>query len=59
MSNEEDPKKIGPSDGPKPREKEKGTGEGAETALRALIRKRKQVETPDDPGNLPPAAAMP
>ena len=36
-----------------PRDNSMGSGEGASTALEALIRKRKQAETPD--GSDPPA----
>jgi hypothetical protein len=38
-----------PSDVPVPPDKARRSGEGAATALQALIRKRKQVEGHDDP----------
>jgi hypothetical protein len=37
-------------------QKEKTSGEGADTAMRALIRKRRQVEGPDEP---PPGGGDP
>jgi hypothetical protein len=45
----DDLKPVPPSDVPVPPEKAKRSGEGAATALQALIRKRKQVESHDDP----------
>ena len=43
---------------PEPPAKENGSGEGADTAMRALIRKRRQVEGPDEaaPANGDPEA---
>ena len=51
--NTDGPKKpVSPAPAPAPGETTIGTGEGSGTALEALIRKRKQAETPDIP---PPA----
>ena len=46
-----------PAPAPAPGESSIGSGEGASTALEALIRKRKLAETPDgiDPPPQPPA----
>jgi hypothetical protein len=44
-----DPKPVQPADGAVPAEKGQRSGEGAATALQALIRKRKQVEGHEDP----------
>lgn len=46
----EDEKKIPPEGVPPGQQtSERGTGEGAGTALEALIRKRRQVELPEEP----------
>lgn len=56
MTND-DPKPIVPADGAPPADKGRRSGEGAATALEALINKRKQVESHEDPG--PPAPNLP
>lgn len=48
--NGDEMKPAPPADAPVPPEKARRSGEGAATALQALIRKRKQVENHDDPG---------
>jgi hypothetical protein len=48
-------KPASPAPTPAPGENTIGSGEGASTALDALIRKRKQVETPDNDPPAPPA----
>jgi hypothetical protein len=50
----EDAKKTPPSPPPAQHKGERGTGEGAGTALEALIRKRKQAELPDPADRVPP-----
>jgi hypothetical protein len=42
-----------------PNGKEAGTGEGSDTALRALIRKRRMAQTPDEPTPPPPPPKQP
>ena len=57
MKNGEDARKPAPppaAPGPPPGDNSAGSGEGAQTALEALIRKRKLVETPDGSKPLPP-----
>jgi len=50
----EDAKKQPPADAPPGQpQRERGTGEGADTALEALIRKRRQAGLPDPPEELP------
>lgn len=44
---------------PAPGDSTMGSGEGAGSALEALIRKRKQAETPDGGEPLPPAPPHP
>mgnify|MGYP001627216241 CR=1 FL=1 len=56
--NADDPKPVQPSDGV-PAEKGQRSGEGAATALQALIKKRKQVESHDDPAPPLPNAPLP
>lgn len=53
MSTKEIPEEPPPP--PAPADASRGSGEGADTALKALIRKRRQVERPDDSETLPPA----
>ena len=55
---QDDPKPVQPSDTPRPADKGR-SGEGAATALQALIKRRKQVESHEDtqpPEPQPPAA---
>lgn len=42
---------------PAPPEEAPRSGEGADTALKALIRKRKQTQLPDDPPDPPRSPA--
>jgi hypothetical protein len=46
MNDENGPPPANPPHEPPP--KEKGSGEGADTAMRAMMRKRRQVEGPDE-----------
>lgn len=46
-------------DAPAPAEGRRGSGEGAGTALQALIRKRRLAEQPDPPEPAPPATPLP
>jgi hypothetical protein len=57
MNADESKKTIQPPDAPCPPEKPKRSGEGAATALQALIRKRRQVEGHDEPA--PPDTQSP
>ena len=54
-----DPGKHPPASHPPAREKAPRSGEGADTALQAMIRKRKLAEKPDTPDLLPPLAPDP
>jgi hypothetical protein len=47
MKKPEDKKPAHPKPAPAPGDGSGGSGEGAQTALEALIRKRKLAETPD------------
>lgn len=54
------PKKHLPEGKPPAREKSGRSGEGADTALEAMIRKRRQAESHDTPDSmLPPPDATP
>jgi hypothetical protein len=56
----DDPKKRPPGAHPPARSHgSSGTGEGARTALEALIRQRKLAETPEETKPEPPAPASP
>ena len=55
----DDPQPAAPDEAGPPAEKGQRSGEGAATAWQAMIRKRKQVESPDDPAPPDPRPPLP
>lgn len=57
--NGEDHKKPGAPADPKPDEKPPSSGEGSDTAYQAMLRKRKQAESPAPDDLFPPVPPLP